>query len=78
MLRTMSIGRKASKATRAKMSAAAKRRVARGDWPPAAGKSFTARELRLIRTLPPAEAARQTGRTLKAIYSQRVRMGVAG
>lgn len=35
-----------------------------------------ARDLRLICTLPPAEAARQTGRTLAAVYKQRARLHV--
>jgi hypothetical protein len=67
-------GRKLSAATRAKMSAAHK---ARGAWPPAAGRAFTDQELRLIRRLPPAEAARLTGRTLTAVYSQRSKLRVA-
>jgi len=71
-LRRANLGKKLSAATRAKMSAAHK---ARGTWPPAAGKALSARELRLIRELPPAEAAKRTGRTLSAVYSQRSRLG---
>ena len=69
------LGSKASASTRAKMRAAAKRRRA---WPPAAGKPFSHRELWLIQALPPAEAAKRTGRTLGAVYSQRHLLGVAG
>ena len=39
-------------------------------------KPFSARELWLIQSLPPAEAAKRTGRTLTAVYSQRSRLGV--
>ena len=60
-MRRRMLGKRLSAATRAKMSEAHR---ARGTRPPAAGKPFTARELRLIRTLPPAEAAKRTGRTL--------------
>jgi hypothetical protein len=74
-MRRARLGREASPATRAKMRAAAK---ARGAWPPAAGRPLTARELRLIRSLPPAEAAKRTGRTLAAVYSQRSKLGLAG
>lgn len=73
--RRANLGRRLSAEHRAKVGAASK---ARGAWPPAAGKPFTARELELIRTLPPAKAARQTGRTLNAVYSQRVRFRKLG
>jgi len=72
-LRMANLGRKLPAAQRAKMSAAHKRRRTR---PPAAGKPFTAHELWLIQRLPPAEAAKRTGRTLTAIYSQRSRLRV--
>jgi hypothetical protein len=73
--RRANLGRRLSAEHRAKVGAASK---ARGAWPPAAGKPFTAGELELIRTLPPAEAARQTGRTMAAIYSQRARFWKLG
>jgi hypothetical protein len=72
--RRANTGRPLSAAHRAKIGASHR---ALGTRPPAAGRPFTAHELRLIRTLLPAEAARRTGRTLKAVYLQRVRMGVA-
>jgi hypothetical protein len=45
-----------------------------GTRPPAAGKAFSERELLLIRTLAPTEAAKQTNRTLTAVYTQRSRL----
>jgi len=71
-MRQANLGRKLPAEQRAKMSAAHKRRRT---MPPAAGKAFSARELRLIRSLPPADAAKRTGRTLTAVYSQRSRLG---
>jgi hypothetical protein len=41
------------------------------------GKAWTAEDDKLVRTLPAAVVARQTGRTLTSIYSRRVRLGVA-
>jgi hypothetical protein len=58
---------------RARLSALAK---ARGIRPPTAGPPWTERENELVRTLPPAEVARRTGRTLQAVYDQRSRLGV--
>jgi hypothetical protein len=37
---------------------------------------WTAAEDALMRDLPPAEAARQTGRTLRAVYARRERLGL--
>jgi len=74
-MRRRMLGKRLSAATRTKMSASHK---ARGTRPPAAGRPLTARELRLIRTLPPAKAAKRTGRTLAAVYSQRSKLGIAG
>ena len=58
---------------RAKMSEAHRRRgwVGRGD------PVWTAPEDELVRTLPPEEAARRTGRTLSAVYTRRRTLGVA-
>jgi hypothetical protein len=39
--------------------------------------SWTAEEEELLRTLPPAEAARRTGRTLHAVYVRRYRLGIS-
>jgi len=69
-MRQANLGRKLPAEQRAKMSTAHKRR---GTRPPAVGKPFTAHELWLIRSLTPADAARRTGRTLSAVYSQRGR-----
>ena len=68
MLRTLRIGRRASKATRQKMSQAQKRR---GAWPPAAGETWKAWEDKLVRKLSPAAAAARTGRTLSAVSQRR-------
>jgi hypothetical protein len=57
-----------SAATRAKMSAAHRRR---GTRPPKAGRPWTEAEDVLVRELPPAEVVRQTGRTLVAVWSRR-------
>jgi hypothetical protein len=46
------VGRRISEAMRA-----------RGAWPPAAGRPWKEEEDEAVRTLPPAEAAAQTGRT---------------
>jgi hypothetical protein len=37
---------------------------------------WTAEEEALVRTLPPAEAARRTGRSLEAVYVRRYRLGI--
>ena len=67
------LGTPHSAEARAKMSAAHKRR---GSRPPKAGRPWTAEEEALLRRLPPAEAARRTGRTLKAVYAWRRVLGV--
>jgi hypothetical protein len=61
--------------TRRRMSEAHKRR---GTRPPAAGRPWTPAEDALVRTLPPAEAARRTGRALEAVYSRRAVLRAAG
>ena len=57
-------GKSHSEATRQKMSTAHRRR---GTRPPKAGRPWTEAEDALVRALPPAEVARQTGRTLVAV-----------
>lgn len=56
------------------MTAAAKRR---GAWPPSAGKPFSAFDDKLIRTLPPAVAAKRTRRTLTTVNCRRYALGLA-
>ena len=66
------LGTPQSEAARAKMSEAHRRR---GTGPPKAGRPWTAEEEALLRQLPPAEVARRTGRTLKAVYAWRRVLG---
>jgi hypothetical protein len=47
----------------------------RGTLVPAT-KVWTAEEDEMLKTLPAEEAARRTGRTLKAIYPRRTRLGM--
>jgi transposase-like protein len=61
-------GMKHSAASRAKMSATHK---ARGTRPPWLNPAWSAREDRIVRSKPPAEAARLTGRTLSAVRNRR-------
>ncbi|MBW3598432.1 MAG: hypothetical protein KY475_14320 [Planctomycetes bacterium] len=49
---------------------------ARGTRPPWLNPAWTEDELELLRTLPPAEVARRTGRTLSAVYSRRRQLGL--
>ena len=69
-MRRRMLGTKLSDETRQKMSAARRSR------PPAAGVTWTAAEDELVRTLPPAEAAALTGRTLTSVYLRRRRLKV--
>jgi hypothetical protein len=62
------LGTPHSAEAKAKMSAAHKRR---GTRPPKAGRPWTPEEDDLVRTLPAAEVARRTGRTLLAVWSRR-------
>jgi hypothetical protein len=39
---------------------------------------WTAEEDRLVRTLPPAQAAAKTGRTMHAVYGRRRYLGLTG
>lgn len=66
--RLANIGRVPSAATRAKMSASQKKR---GAWPPAAGRPWTAAEEKLLATLPTAEVAKRTGRSVWAVNYRR-------
>jgi len=72
-VRNANLGRKLSTATRAKMSAAHRQR---GTRPPKAGRAWTAQEDRLVRSLPPSEVVRLTGRTLAAVNSRRSTLGI--
>jgi hypothetical protein len=67
------LGTPHSAEARAKIGAAHRRR---GTRPPKAGRPWTAEEEALVRQLPPAEVARRTGRTLKAVYAWRRVLGV--
>jgi hypothetical protein len=62
------LGKPHSEEARRKMSAAQR---ARGTRPPKAGRPWTAEEDEAVRTLPAAEAAQRTGRSLSAVYSRR-------
>lgn len=73
-MRKAATGRKASAVTRTKMSIAQWRR---GTRPPAAGVPWTVQEDHLCLTLKPAEVVKRTGRTLAAVYSRRINLGVS-
>jgi hypothetical protein len=60
-------GKPQSEETRRKIGAASR---ARGAWPPAAGRPWTAEEDALL-TLPTAEAAQRTGRSVGAVKCRR-------
>jgi hypothetical protein len=64
-----------SEETRRKMSEAHRRS---GTRPPNAGRPWTPEEDRAARALPPAEAARRTGRSLGAVYSRRAVLRASG
>lgn len=67
-VRRAHLGTKSSAETRAKLSAAHRRR---GTRPPKAGRAWTAAEDELVGRLPPAEAAVRTGRSLSSVYGRR-------
>jgi len=67
-VRRAHLGTKPSEETRARMSATHR---ARGTRPPNVGRAWTPEEDALLGTLPAAEAARRTGRTLPAVYDRR-------
>jgi hypothetical protein len=71
MLRNANAHRWVSPETRAKLSAAHKRR---GTRPPAAGAAWQKWEDRLLDTLPPAKIAAKTGRSVRAVYVRRFRL----
>lgn len=73
-LRAANVGRKLPQEQRAKMSKAHKQR---GTIPPKAeGRLWTPQEDEAVRTLPAEEAAAKTGRTLRAVYMRRNRLGM--
>jgi hypothetical protein len=67
------VGRHQSEETRRKRSEAHR---LRGTRPPAAGRPWTKEEDELARTLPAAEVAAITGRTMAAVYNRRIDLGV--
>jgi ribosomal protein L21E len=69
-LRLANLGKTLSQSTRQKMSETHRRR---GTHPPAAGVAWTAYETRMLDQFTPAEVARRTGRTIKAVYAARKR-----
>jgi hypothetical protein len=66
-------GQHPGRATRRKMSESQKRRWREG---PLAARLWKGEEDELVRTLPPPEAARRTGRSLRAVYARRLRLGL--
>jgi hypothetical protein len=67
------LGSRHSKSTRRKMSLAHQKQWTQG---PLAERRWTPREDEWLRTLPAAEVAKQTGRTLKAVWSRRRILGL--
>jgi hypothetical protein len=59
--------------TRRKISLAHKKR---GSRPPAAGRAWTAEEEEWLRTLPTDEVIERTGRTRRAIWGRRNKLGL--
>jgi len=72
-LRRANLGKRYSAVTRKNMSEMMKRLGRR----PPVGELWKPSQDRLVRTLPPAEAARRTGRTLRAVYHRRCELGIA-
>lgn len=66
--RQANIGRKPSRTARANMSAAQR---ARGARPPWLNPAWSAEDDALLKTLPAAEVAKRTGRTMGAVYARR-------
>jgi hypothetical protein len=66
-------GKHPSRETRRKMSESQKRRWRDG---PLAARLWKAEEDELVKTLPPPQAARRTGRSLRAVYARRLRLGL--
>jgi hypothetical protein len=67
-MRDRMLGSKLSQSTRAKMSEAHRKR---GTRPPWLDEAWSAAEETLVRTLPAAEVAKRTGRSLSAVYNRR-------
>ncbi|HJZ94438.1 MAG TPA: hypothetical protein VKE40_26475 [Gemmataceae bacterium] len=63
--------RKVTPATRARMSAAQRARVARGGYHYPTGRPWKKWEDQLVRKLPVAAVAKRTGRSLSSVYSRR-------
>jgi hypothetical protein len=72
-VRRANLGRRRSAAERRRMSQMMKRLGRR----PPVGELWKPSQDRLVRTLPPAVAARRTGRTLRAVYHRRCELGIA-
>lgn len=73
-MRRANLGKKASDETRAKLSEAQKRR---GTIPPGIkGPVWTEDEIALLGTMPDAEVAERTARTLAAVQSRRYALGI--
>lgn len=70
-LRRANIGKRIPAAVCQKMSESHKRR---GTHPPAAGIPWTDFEMSLVAEYSPAEVAKRTGRTMKAVYAARRRL----
>ena len=72
-MRRTHVGKPLPATTKAKMSAAHRRR---GTRPPWLKPAWTPREGRLCRELPPSEVAKRTGRAIGAVYSRWAALGV--
>jgi Ni/Co efflux regulator RcnB len=72
-VRKSNIGRTLNDETRRKMSEAHRRR---GTRPPKAGRSWSDHEDAMLRSLPAGDVARRTGRTLRAVYNRRSKLGL--
>jgi hypothetical protein len=70
-MRRAATGRRHAPEARAKMSA--QRKGTRPTW---LNPGWTAAEIELLRTLTAGEVAKQTGRTLTAVYVQRNKLGL--
>jgi hypothetical protein len=72
-MRARMLGKRPSEASRRKMSEAHR---LRGTRPPWLKPAWTAKEDAFVRTLPAAEAAARTRRSLSAVYSRRSELGI--
>jgi hypothetical protein len=73
-VRNAHLGKPLSAAVRRKVSETKKRL---GHRPHFNNPAWSAREERLLRTLPPEEVAKRTRRTIEAVYCRRKKLGVA-